>query len=259
MPQNYQRQSFPETLYCILNDIKNEGTISWMDDGKGFCVHNPHTFTQNLLPQHTGQNIQFSSFRRQLNLYGFRMNKTSRIYYNGAFYRGCGNVALKSITIRRSGGSSSNSSRAAAAAAGNANDTNDVFLKDENTNGNLFKAWEGRYKMLLKYVKSHNGKLPVTGYTNEKDGFALGAWMRNQRTRYRKNKHDYYCNQPMTYNQAMTKPRAKKLEKIPNWTWECGDRHPKPPTIAMNTVPNISIDVKSLLRRKNYNESLDNT
>ena len=242
MPQNYQRQSFPETLYCILNDIKNERTISWMDDGKGFCVHNPHTFTQNLLPQHTGQNIQFSSFRRQLNLYGFRMNKTSRIYYNGAFYRECGNVALNSITRRRSGDSSSVR-----------------FLKDENTNGKRFKHWEGRYKMLLKYVKSHNGKLPVTGYTNEKDGFALGAWMRNQRTRYRKNKHDYYCNQPMTYNQAMTKPRAKKLEKIPNWTWEGGDRHRKPPTIAMNTVPNISIDVKSLLRRKNYNESLDNT
>ena len=69
----------------------------------------------------------------------------------------------------------------------------------------------------------------------------------------------------------MTKPRAKKLEKIPNWTWGvaskfCGTeqrgrrgRNRKPPTTAMNTVPNISIDVKSLLRRKNYNESLDNT
>jgi hypothetical protein len=40
---------------------------------------------------------------------------------------------------------------------------------------------------------------------------------------------------------------------------ERSGRHRKPPTVAMNTVPNISIDVKSLLRRKNYNESLDNT
>jgi len=130
--QNYQRQSFPETLYCILNDIKNEGTISWMDDGKGFCIHNPNIFRQNLLPQYTrrhdGHKIQFRSFQRQLNLYGFRMNTKSKIYYNSAFYRGCGNVALKSImrlhhsatatttTKRRSEGSSSSSSSNAAAA-----------------------------------------------------------------------------------------------------------------------------------------------
>ena len=132
MPQNYQRQSFPETLYCILNDIKNEGTISWMDDGKGFCIHNPNIFRQHLLPQYTrrhdGHKIQFRSFQRQLNLYGFRMNTKSKIYYNSAFYRGCGNVALKSImrlhhsatatttTKRRSEGSSSSSSSNAAAA-----------------------------------------------------------------------------------------------------------------------------------------------
>ena len=161
----------------------------------------------------------------------------------------------------------------------NANDTDCVFLDDEDTNSKRFKSWEGRYEILKKYVESHNGRLPVQKYNNEQDGFALGMWTAIQRTYYRKNKHGYDRNQPMANNQSMTKPRATKLEKIPNWMWEQRvlwseqrerrGRDHKPPIMALNTVPNtstkamdtvpnISIDVnKSWLRHKNYNESLD--
>jgi len=64
-------------------------------------------------------------------------------------------------------------------------------------------AWVDNYHQLAKYVSSHgNSSVPV-GF--EANGFSLGAWVVNQRTRHSAGRLEPH--------------RVRRLEALPGWTW----------------------------------------
>jgi len=99
---------FPVTLYRILEDVamadRNMGTnletiVSWVNDGRAFKIHQPEVFNETILPKYSKRGKitrHYRSFQRQLNIYGFKMNQKSGIYWHDSFHRGCG---IQSLTL----------------------------------------------------------------------------------------------------------------------------------------------------------------
>jgi hypothetical protein len=67
---NRNLPQFIAKTFSILEDAKNKSIIWWNESGDGFIVHNEHEFAQKILPKYF-KHKNFSSFVRQLNLYGF--------------------------------------------------------------------------------------------------------------------------------------------------------------------------------------------
>ena len=65
---------FISRLYEMINNTKNIETLTWTDSGSAFAIVNTDSFTINLLKKHF-KNKNYSSFVRQLNLYGFRKKR----------------------------------------------------------------------------------------------------------------------------------------------------------------------------------------
>mmetsp|Transcript_46175 Transcript_46175/g.67439 ORF Transcript_46175/g.67439 Transcript_46175/m.67439 type:complete len:411 (+) Transcript_46175:295-1527(+) len=63
-------QAFPRKLYDLIN-VEPDSIISWSDLGDSFYLHDQPKFIADVLPRHFRHN-HFSSFQRQLNLYGFK-------------------------------------------------------------------------------------------------------------------------------------------------------------------------------------------
>lgn len=64
---------FPVILHRLLSDAEslgNEGIVSFTPSGRAFRVHQPNSFISEVAPKYFRQKL-FSSFTRQLNLYGF--------------------------------------------------------------------------------------------------------------------------------------------------------------------------------------------
>jgi len=61
---------FVSKLYKMLSDPTISGMISWSPEGNSFIVLNPEDFARLVLP-HFFKHNNFSSFVRQLNMYGF--------------------------------------------------------------------------------------------------------------------------------------------------------------------------------------------
>lgn len=57
-------------LYCLVADESTNSLCEWASRGNAFIVHDPVTFSAQVLPQYFKHN-QFSSFVRQLNKYSF--------------------------------------------------------------------------------------------------------------------------------------------------------------------------------------------
>lgn len=74
-------QVFPRKLYEIL-DNESEDTISWTESGHSFVIKDMETFVTSVLMKYF-RHQKFSSFQRQLNLYGFR--KISKGTETGAY------------------------------------------------------------------------------------------------------------------------------------------------------------------------------
>lgn len=68
---------FLDNLSFILNEEKYNDCISWSEDGKSFTIHNLNKFTEKVLPNFF-KHKNFSSFHRQLNLYGFTRDKKKK-------------------------------------------------------------------------------------------------------------------------------------------------------------------------------------
>jgi hypothetical protein len=77
-------QLFPTKLHMMLSCAESEKfdhIVSWQPHGRSFKVHQPLRFVNEVMPiwfQHT----KFTSFRRQLNLYGFS-RVTAGVDYSG--------------------------------------------------------------------------------------------------------------------------------------------------------------------------------
>ncbi|SAM08935.1 hypothetical protein [Absidia glauca] len=70
--------TFITKLYGMVSDRRNQPLISWNPSGSSFLVCNATRFAQEVLPEHF-KHRNFSSFVRQLNMYGFhKINKSLR-------------------------------------------------------------------------------------------------------------------------------------------------------------------------------------
>mmetsp|Transcript_11505 Transcript_11505/g.25211 ORF Transcript_11505/g.25211 Transcript_11505/m.25211 type:complete len:456 (-) Transcript_11505:115-1482(-) len=84
---------FPEKLYTMLEAITQENlldVVAWADHGQAFYIHRPKQFEQVMLHLFFN-NIKWTSFRRQLNLYGFKLVRKGTYvgcYYHKLFLRG---------------------------------------------------------------------------------------------------------------------------------------------------------------------------
>ncbi|CAM9395745.1 unnamed protein product, partial [Phaeothamnion confervicola] len=63
-------QAFAQKLFEILSNEDQE-VVCWTASGSGFVLKDPRRFSEEVLIKYFRRNI-FSSFQRQLNLYGFR-------------------------------------------------------------------------------------------------------------------------------------------------------------------------------------------
>lgn len=58
---------FPQKLMNILADPLNQGTISWLPDGKAFVIRDRALFETKVLPKYFSRQAKYSSFTRKLN------------------------------------------------------------------------------------------------------------------------------------------------------------------------------------------------
>lgn len=86
--------AFPVILHRLLESAVDEGfeeVISWQPHGRAFLVHDHERFVKEVMPNYFRQ-TRFSSFQRQLSLYGFlrltHKGPDSGAYYNEHFLRG---------------------------------------------------------------------------------------------------------------------------------------------------------------------------
>jgi len=84
---------FPIHWHELLEKIESEGyghIVSWQPHGRCFVIHNQKEFIEHVMPKYT-KHSKFPSFRRQLNLYGYRRltkGKDRGGYYHELFLRG---------------------------------------------------------------------------------------------------------------------------------------------------------------------------
>jgi hypothetical protein len=84
---------FPEKLHRMLREVEMNGQgciASFFLHGRAFSVNNRERFVTEILPKYLGLN-RFSSFQRQLNLYGFvriRSGPDKGGYYHELFLKG---------------------------------------------------------------------------------------------------------------------------------------------------------------------------
>ncbi|KAI9289860.1 HSF-type DNA-binding-domain-containing protein [Umbelopsis sp. AD052] len=70
--------TFVHKLYNMVVDVQYQHLIAWNYTGSSFIVCNIMEFSRDVLPKHFKHN-NFSSFVRQLNMYGFhKVNKSPR-------------------------------------------------------------------------------------------------------------------------------------------------------------------------------------
>jgi hypothetical protein len=68
-------EPFPEKLHRLLVEVEAAGrsdVISWVANGRAFAIHKPDKFFKDIVPLYFRQS-RLSSFKRQLNLYGFEL------------------------------------------------------------------------------------------------------------------------------------------------------------------------------------------
>ena len=75
---------FLEKLFKILESKENNHLIHWSRDGKLINITDPYRFSNKILPKYFKHN-KYSSFNRQLNLYGFYKIKNIKIAINEQF------------------------------------------------------------------------------------------------------------------------------------------------------------------------------
>jgi hypothetical protein len=85
-------EPFPEKLHRLLCEVEAMGQsdiISFVANGRAFCIHQPDAFFRDIVPLYFRQS-RLSSFKRQLNLYGFELINTGPArggYYHELFVK----------------------------------------------------------------------------------------------------------------------------------------------------------------------------
>jgi HSF-type DNA-binding len=85
-------EPFPEKLHRLLTEVEAaclSDVISFIAGGKAFAIHKPDKFFKEIVPKYFRQS-RLSSFKRQLNLYGFELINTGPArggYYHDLFVK----------------------------------------------------------------------------------------------------------------------------------------------------------------------------
>ena len=85
-------EPFPEKLHRLLLEVEAAGrgdVISFVASGRAFAIHKPEKFFKEIVPLYFRQS-RLSSFKRQLNLYGFELINTGPArggYYHELFVK----------------------------------------------------------------------------------------------------------------------------------------------------------------------------
>ena len=85
-------EPFPEKLHRLLMEVEAAGrsdVISFVVSGRAFAIHKPDKFFKEIVPLYFRQS-RLSSFKRQLNLYGFELINTGPArggYYHELFVK----------------------------------------------------------------------------------------------------------------------------------------------------------------------------
>lgn len=85
-------EPFPEKLHRLLTEVEAaclSDVISFIAGGKAFAIHKPDKFFKEIVPKYFRQS-RLSSFKRQLNLYGFELINTGPArggYYHELFVK----------------------------------------------------------------------------------------------------------------------------------------------------------------------------
>eukprot|EP00339_Tiarina_fusa_P022454 CAMPEP_0117030776 /NCGR_PEP_ID=MMETSP0472-20121206/22190_1 /TAXON_ID=693140 ORGANISM="Tiarina fusus, Strain LIS" /NCGR_SAMPLE_ID=MMETSP0472 /ASSEMBLY_ACC=CAM_ASM_000603 /LENGTH=358 /DNA_ID=CAMNT_0004738951 /DNA_START=83 /DNA_END=1159 /DNA_ORIENTATION=- len=85
-------EPFPEKLHRLLLEVEAAGrsdVISFVANGRAFAIHKPDKFFKEIVPLYFRQS-RLSSFKRQLNLYGFELINTGPArggYYHELFVK----------------------------------------------------------------------------------------------------------------------------------------------------------------------------
>lgn len=95
-----ETMSFVQKIYNILSKPKYSGIISWCEEGKNFQIHDQHLFTNIILPAYF-KHINFSSFTKQLNKYGFNKTQENTLEFNHPLFQKNNETLL--AKIRRKG------------------------------------------------------------------------------------------------------------------------------------------------------------
>ncbi|XP_010263545.1 PREDICTED: heat shock factor protein HSF24-like [Nelumbo nucifera] len=77
---------FLTKTFQLVEDRSTDDMISWNDNGTTFVVWNPADFARDLLPNYF-KHSNFSSFVRQLNIYGFRKIVPDRWEFANEYFR----------------------------------------------------------------------------------------------------------------------------------------------------------------------------
>jgi len=84
--KNNKTPMFPRKLHQILSEPNLGSIITWLPNGRAFKIKGPKIFAQKVLPAYF-RTSNYSSFKRQLNQWGFR-RITHNQYYHEMFLHG---------------------------------------------------------------------------------------------------------------------------------------------------------------------------
>ena len=100
---------FPHQLHALLSEAERLGLsdiIAWEHSGESFIIRKPHAFAEKIMSRLFRQ-TKFSSFKRQLNAYGFERHLSDSmdvlVYSNLPLFRRASPKACDQICRRRSG------------------------------------------------------------------------------------------------------------------------------------------------------------
>ena len=95
---------FVEKTFDMVSDAKNKEYVKWSDSGDTLIINDINTFSDLILPEYFNHN-NYSSFIRQLNMYGFRKEnkekKTKQEEYKHEYFRKGSKELLKNITRKK--------------------------------------------------------------------------------------------------------------------------------------------------------------
>lgn len=104
--QYFKCETFLPKLFDILNNKKYRNIIYWNNSGNGIIIFDINSLSKIILPQFY-KHHNFSSFVRQLNMYGFYKNReilnlSYQEYLHDKFNINCTKEQIKNITRKKS-------------------------------------------------------------------------------------------------------------------------------------------------------------